>query len=62
MRRHTAALQHNPRRTHLPPLLPSRSGFGEAAPELLRHYSVPPIFAHDLFAPLGYRREDYRQV
>ena len=45
----------------LPPTaLCARSGFGEAAPELLGMYEVPRIFRHDLFASLGYRREDYR--
>ena len=38
----------------------ARRGFGEVAPELLDQYRVPPVFRHDLFAPLGYRREDYR--
>lgn len=36
------------------------SNFGEAAPEMLGMYEVPHIFRHDLFACLGYRREDYR--
>jgi hypothetical protein len=41
--------------------LPCR-GFGEAIPELLGQYSVLSIFRHDLFACLGYRREDYRHA
>lgn len=38
------------------------SGFAEALPELAAQYAVPPIFAHDLFACLAYKREDYRRA
>ena len=35
--------------------------FGEAAPEMVRQYGVPPLFRHDLLAALGRtKREDYR--
>ena len=45
------------------PLYLFDASFGEAAPELLGQYSVPPLFRHDLLAALGSaKREDYRHA
>lgn len=45
-----------------PSARPGCSSFAEAAPQLAAQYSVPHLFRNDLFACLGYKREDYRQV
>lgn len=43
------------------PTTTPRSSFAESVPELAAQYAVPHLFRHDVFACLGYRREDYRR-
>lgn len=54
---------HRPRTTAAAPQPQPQpcSGFGEHAPEMLALYRVPSLFRYDLFAVLGYRRDDFRR-